>query len=307
MADGSAGRRGAAARGVGGRRHAARRGAPRQPAPPPPASRKRPAALPPLEAGIDPRAGGGATCARGGPSPLTPCALPFYQGALAHVAAPLTTARFTAASDSVAFAHAGIDVAASLAVARVQHPGAAWWATPRGPVRLVACLVASDTGTPCPGAVPALSDAFIVRSTRALLTKLPIASTQDGVGSLHGEGEGCGRGGGGGGGHRRQGGLNTPPFPPPRPHKTHTHTGVGVSTIARFESLPAASAEAGIRLGLPPDLESVRTVGDLRRLLAHIDASAALDDGVRVTLGLSRSLWGGVKRAAQTAVEPDGR
>lgn len=83
--------------------------------------------------------------------------------------------------------------------------------------------------------------------------------------------------------------------------------GVGIGCVARLEALPAAAEEADVALDLPAGLASVRSVADLRRLIDHVDSRPDADDAVRATLGLSRSLWSGVKRAAQAAVEPDGR
>lgn len=93
-----------------------------------------------------------------------------------------------------------------------------------------------------------------------------------------------------------------PPFP-----STPKPLGIGIGAVTRLDSLANAAKEAEIELPLPPEHARVHTVADLRRLIDHVDTSPDLDDAVRSVLGLSRSLWSGVKRAAQAAVEPDVR
>lgn len=58
---------------------------------------------------------------------------------------------------------------------------------------------------------------------------------------------------------------------------------------------------------LPPDLASLHTVADLRRLAVHLDSHPDRDAAVRHALGLSRPTWIGIKQSALRAVQPDTR
>lgn len=80
-----------------------------------------------------------------------------------------------------------------------------------------------------------------------------------------------------------------------------------MGAIQRLQNIASAAQEHGINRRLPDDVHSIRTVADVRRLVALTDHDPQLDDDVRNTLGLSRSKWAGVKHTAQQAVEPDTR
>lgn len=69
----------------------------------------------------------------------------------------------------------------------------------------------------------------------------------------------------------------------------------------------AALARTAPDIALPADLGAIHTVGDMMRLAQACEADRALDDGVRMVLSLSRSVWVKAKRAALAAVEPDCR
>jgi len=79
----------------------------------------------------------------------------------------------------------------------------------------------------------------------------------------------------------------------------------GIAGIAARRLANLATSSAALRL--PVHVHAVHTVADLRRLIACVNASAALDNDVRNEVGLARTVWSRIKEAATAAVEPDFR
>lgn len=86
-----------------------------------------------------------------------------------------------------------------------------------------------------------------------------------------------------------------------RPTSLHHFSGIGHAAANRLVAL------ANIGVDLSPDLTSIRTVGDMKRLVERCSTDHALDAAIRNALSVPRSAWTKAKQAAVAAVEPDAR